>query len=61
MESEKYEAAEEAARKAENATKMQMAREMIQGNEPVDKIVRYSGLSKEIILELQEEELQMAT
>ena len=57
VESERHEAAE----KAENATKIQMAREMIQGNEPMDKIVRYSGLSKEVILELQEEELQMAT
>ena len=50
MESERYD--------VENATKIEMAREMIQGNEPIDKIVRYSGLSKEIILELQSEQLQ---
>ena len=53
MESERYE--------AENATKIQMAREMIHGNEPLDKIIRYSGLSREIVLELQKEKLQMAT
>ncbi len=34
VESERYEAAEE----AENATKIEIAREMIQGNEPIDKI-----------------------
>ncbi len=54
VESERCDAAEE----AENATKIEMAREMIQGNEPIDKIVRYSGLSKEIILELQRKQLQ---
>ena len=57
VESEKF----EAARIAESATKMQMAREMIHGNEPLDKIIRYSGLSREIVLELQKKELQMAT
>ncbi len=41
-----------------NDAKIEMAREMIRGNEPLDKIVRYSGLSKEIILELQREQLQ---
>ena len=53
VESERYE--------AENATKIQMAREMIHGKEPLDKIIRYSGLSREIVLELQKEKLQMAT
>ena len=57
VESERYEAAEE----AENATKIQMAREMIHGNEPLEKIIRYSGLSREAVLEIQKEELQMAT
>lgn len=57
VESERYEAAEE----AENATKIQMAREMIHGNEPLEKIIRYSGLSRETVLEIQKEELQMAT
>ena len=47
VESEKYD------------TKIEMAKEMLQGNEPVEKIARYSGLSKEIILELQKEQLQM--
>ncbi len=61
LESERYEAAEEAARKAENATKVEMAREMIHGNELLEKIIRYSGLSREIVLELQKEELQMVT
>ncbi len=42
---------------AENATRIEMAKEMIQGNEPMDKIVRYSGLTKEIILDLQKEQL----
>ncbi|MCM1259315.1 MAG: hypothetical protein NC307_15930, partial [Roseburia sp.] len=41
-----------------NDTKIEMAREMILGNEPIDKIVRYSGLSKEIIQGLQREQLQ---
>ena len=53
VESERYE--------AENATKIQMAREMIHGNEPLEKIIRYSGLSREAVLEIQKEELQMAT
>ena len=49
VESEKYEA------------KKEMAREMIHGNEPLEKIIRYSGLSREAVLEIQKEELQMAT
>lgn len=49
VESERYD--------AENATKIEMAKKMIQGNEPMDKIVRYSGLSKEIIQDLQKEQL----
>ena len=53
VESERFE--------AENATKIQMAREMIHGNEPLEKIIRYSGLSRETVLEIQKEELQMAT
>ena len=61
LESERYEAAQEAAKKAENATKIQLAREMIHGNEPLEKIIRYSGLSREAVLEIQKEELQMAT
>ena len=61
LESERYEAAQEAAKKAENTTKIQMAREMIHGNEPLEKIIRYSGLSREAVLEIQKEELQMAT
>lgn len=43
---------------AENAATIRMAREMLIGNEPIDKIVRYSGLSKETVLELQKEQLQ---
>ena len=50
VESEKYE--------TEMATKIDMAKEMLCGNEPLDKIVRYSGLSKETVLELQKELLQ---
>jgi len=50
VESERYD--------AENATKIEMAREMILGNEPIDKIVRYSGLPKEIIQGLRREQLQ---
>ena len=57
LESERYEAAQE----AENTTKIQMAREMIHGNEPLEKITRYSGLPRETVLEIQKEELQMAT
>ena len=57
VESEKF----EAAREAENAAKIQMAREMIHGNEPLEKIIRYSGLPRETVLEIQKEELQMAT
>ncbi len=41
-----------------NDAKIEMAREMIQGNEPIDKIVKYSGLPKEIIQGLQREQLQ---
>ena len=52
LESERYEAAEEAARKAENATKVEMAREMIHGNEPLEKTIRYSGLPREAVLEI---------
>ena len=50
VESERYD--------AENAATIRMAREMLIGNEPVDKIVRYSGLTKETVLELQKEHLQ---
>lgn len=50
VESERYE--------AENAATIRMAREMLIGNEPFDKVVRYSGLSKETVLELQKELLQ---
>ena len=57
VENEKF----EAAREAENAAKIQMAREMIHGNEPLEKITRYSGLPRETVLEIQKEELQMAT
>lgn len=38
--------------------KIEMAKEMLIGNEPVEKIVRYSGLSKEAVLELQNEQMQ---
>lgn len=47
VESEKYD------------TKVEMAKEMLIGNEPIDKIVRYSGLSKEIVEELRKELLQL--
>ena len=50
VESERYE--------AENTATIRMAREMLIGNEPIDKIVRYSGLSKEIVEELRKELLQ---
>lgn len=39
--------------------KVEMAKEMLIGNEPIDKIVRYSGLSKEIVEELRKELLQL--
>ena len=55
VESERYEAAEA----AENLAKINMVREMLLGNEPIDKIVRYSGLSKETVLELQKEQFQL--
>ena len=38
--------------------KIEMAKEMLIGNEPVEKIVRYSGLSKETVDELRKELLQ---
>lgn len=50
VESERFE--------AENATKKRMAMEMLQENEPINKIIRYSGLSEETVLELQREQLQ---
>ena len=34
------------------------SREMLCGNEPLDKIIRYSGLSKETVDELRKELLQ---
>jgi len=52
VESERFE--------AENATKRKMAVEMLRENEPIDKIIRYSGLSEETVLKLQREQLQMA-
>lgn len=39
-------------------TKVEMAKEMLMGNESVDKIVRYLGLSKETVDELRKELLQ---
>ncbi len=50
VESERFE--------AENAAKKKMAMEMLQENEPINKIIRYSGLSEETVLELQREQLQ---
>ena len=50
VESERFE--------AENAAKKRMAMEMLQENEPINKIIRYSGLSEETVLELQREQLQ---
>lgn len=52
VESERFE--------AENAAKRKMAVEMLRENEPVDKIIKYSGLSEETVLKLQREQLQMA-
>ena len=50
VESERFE--------AENATKKRMAMEMLQENEPINKIIRYSGLSEETVLKLKREQLQ---
>lgn len=35
---------------------IEIARDMIKNNEPIEKIIKYSKLSKETILELQEQE-----
>lgn len=35
---------------------MDTAREMIKDNEPIEKIMKYSRLSRETILKLQEQE-----
>lgn len=44
--------------KAEGRTEatIETAREMIRDNEPIEKIMKYSRLSKETILELQKQE-----
>lgn len=35
---------------------IEMAKEMIKDNEPIEKIIKYSRLSKETILELKKQE-----
>ena len=47
VESEVYEAAQN--------EKIETAREMLQDHEPIEKIIKYSKLPKETILELQKE------
>lgn len=47
---------EEIARDSRAEAKIEMAREMIKDNEPVERIMKYSKLSKETILELQKQE-----
>lgn len=43
-----------------NEGKIEMAREMIKDNEPIEKIIKYSRLPKETVLELQrQEEMQL--
>jgi hypothetical protein len=49
VESEVY----EATQKAQYNEKIETAKEMIESQEPIEKIVKYSRLPKEAILELQ--------
>lgn len=35
---------------------IEMAKEMIKDNEPIEKIIKYSKLSRETVLELQKQE-----
>ena len=58
--SEVQEAVQEAVQVARQEERkeayIEMAREMIRDNEPVERIMKYSKLSKETILELQKQE-----
>lgn len=49
VESEVYEATQEARRDEKEET----AREMLQNGEPIEKIIKYSRLPKETILKIQ--------
>ena len=52
VESERYEAGQE----ARYDEKIETAKEMIENHEPIEKIIKYSRLPKETILELQKEQ-----
>ncbi len=47
---------EEIARDSRAEAYIEMAKEMIRDNEPIEKIIKYSRLSKETILELKKQE-----
>ena len=47
---------EEIARDSRAEAKIEMVKEMIKDNEPIEKIMKYSRLSRETILKLQEQE-----
>lgn len=47
---------QEAVQEERKEAYIEMAREMIRYNEPVERIMKYSKLSKETILELQKQE-----
>ena len=47
---------EEIAKDSREEANIETAREMIKDNEPIERIMTYSRLSKEMILELQKQE-----
>ena len=47
---------EEIARDSRAEAKIEMVKEMIKDNEPIEKIIKYSKLPEETILELQNQE-----
>lgn len=47
---------QEAVQETQQDERMDTAREMIKDNEPIEKIMKYSRLSRETILKLQEQE-----
>ena len=60
LESEIYEARQEALQEGFQKAEMATAREMLKDNEPMEKIMKYSRLSQSVILELQKEQNQQS-
>lgn len=60
LESEIYEARQEALQEGFQKAEITLAKKMLKNNEPIEKIMKYSELSQSVILELQKEQNQQS-